>query len=39
MTYFAIDADENSKFYRVVVWDDTAGTRIAVGNPIWNVGE
>ena len=36
MTYFAIDADEDSKFYRVVVWDDTAGIRIAVGNPIWN---
>jgi hypothetical protein len=34
--YFAINADTDSKFYRVVVWDDTLGTRIAVGNPIWN---
>lgn len=34
--YFAYDADASSKFYRVVVWDDTLNTRIAVGNPIWN---
>lgn len=34
--YFAVDADETAKFYRVVVWDDTAGIRVAVGNPIWN---
>lgn len=34
--YFAWDADSSRKFYRVVVWDDTLQTRIAVGNPIWN---
>lgn len=34
--YFAWDADASRKFYRVVVWDDTLQTRIAVGNPIWN---
>ena len=36
MNYFAIDADEESKFYRVVVWDLTENTRVGVGNPIWN---
>jgi len=35
-TYFSIDADESVKFYRVVVWDDTAKTRVGVSNPIWN---
>ena len=35
-TYFAIDADASAKFYRVVVWDDTAATRVGVSNPIWN---
>jgi len=34
--YYAWDAEATSKFYRVVVWDDTLQTRIAVGNPIWN---
>ncbi len=34
--YYAIDASADSKFYRVVVWDDTLGVRIGVGNPIWN---
>lgn len=34
--YFAINADNDCKFYRVVVWDDTLGIRVAVGNPIWN---
>lgn len=33
--YYAWDAEATSKFYRVVVWDDTLNTRIAVGNPIW----
>lgn len=36
MNYFAIDCDETAMFYRIVVWDDTAGTRIGVSNPIWN---
>ena len=35
-TYFSVDADENAKFYRIVVWDDTAKTRVGVSNPIWN---
>lgn len=39
MNYFAIDADETAKFYRVVVWDDTAATRVGVSNPIWNTAE
>lgn len=36
MSYFAIDCDSDAKFYRVVVWDDTAATRVGVSNPIWN---
>lgn len=36
MNYFAIDTDPEAKFYRVVVWDLTENTRVAVGNPIWN---
>jgi len=32
----AIDASENSSYYRVEVVDATAGCRIAIGNPIWN---
>ena len=36
MNYFAIDADGDSKFYRVVVWDLTENTRVGVSNPIWN---
>ena len=36
MNYFAIDVDSNAKFYRIVVWDLTENTRVAVGNPIWN---
>ncbi len=39
MNYFAIDCDATAKFYRVVVWDLTAGTRIGVSNPIWNTAE
>lgn len=32
----AFNADANSDFYRVVVYDMTEGYRIAYGNPIWN---
>lgn len=32
----AFDADANSDFYRVVIYDMTKGYRIAYGNPIWN---
>ena len=35
-TYFEANANSNAKFYRIVVWDDTAATRIGVSNPIWN---
>lgn len=33
---YGMDADDSAKFYRVEVIDDTAGYRIAIGNPIWN---
>lgn len=36
MDYFAVDTDPEAKFYRIVVWDLTENTRVAVGNPIWN---
>lgn len=36
MNYFAVDADPEAKYYRVVVWDLTENTRVSVGNPIWN---
>lgn len=36
MNYFAVDVDDTAKFYRVVVWDLTENTRVAVSNPIWN---
>ena len=39
MNYFAYDCKATAKFYRVVVWDVTAETRIGVSNPIWNVEE
>ena len=39
MTYFAVNCDEDAKFYRVVVWDETDNKRIGVGNPIWNQQE
>lgn len=39
MNYFAFDADDNAKYYRVVVWDMTQGYRCGVGNPIWNTAE
>jgi hypothetical protein len=35
--YYAMDADKDASFYRVVVWDETLNARIAVGNPIWNI--
>lgn len=35
--YYAMDADKDVSYYRVVVWDETENVRIAVGNPIWNV--
>lgn len=36
-TYFAIDADENAKFYRVEVHDESLSySLLALGNPIWN---
>lgn len=34
-TYVAFDADMCS-FYRVEIFDETDGLRIAIGNPIWN---
>ena len=35
---YGVDAVASAKFYRVEVWDDTAGydLPIAIGNPIWN---
>ena len=39
MNYFAIDCDATAKFYRIVVWDLTAGYRIGVSNPIWNTAQ
>ena len=39
MNYFAVDCERDAKFYRVVVWDDTAATRVGVSNPIWNTAE
>lgn len=37
MNYFAIDADENAKFYRVEIHDEAMNyTLLALGNPIWN---
>lgn len=34
--YFAMDTDNDQKFYRAVVVDLTDDRPIAVGNPIWN---
>ena len=34
-SYFSLDA-KNTAFYRVEIFDDTEGIRIAIGNPIWN---
>ena len=36
MNYYALDADPEAKFYRVLIWDMTVGAHVAVGNPIWN---
>ena len=36
MNYYAMDADPDAKFYRIVIWDATIGAHVAVGNPIWN---
>ena len=37
MNYFAFDADENARFYRVEIHDEMENyTLIAIGNPIWN---
>jgi hypothetical protein len=36
MNYYALDADPDAKFYRVLIWDTTIGAHVAVGNPIWN---
>lgn len=36
MNYYAMDADPEAKFYRVLIWDTTIGAHVAVGNPIWN---
>ena len=35
---YATDADDTAAYYRVEIWDDTAGYKIpiAIGNPIWN---
>jgi hypothetical protein len=37
-SYFSLDT-QNTSFYRVEVFDDTEGIRIAIGNPIWNDGK
>ena len=36
---FAMDADENAKFYRVEVYNITLDKLTALGNPIWNEGK
>lgn len=37
VTYFAFNADENAKFYRVEIVNEMAeAPLIAIGNPIWN---
>ena len=36
MNYYAMDADPEAKFYRVVIYDKNTGAHVAVGNPIWN---
>ena len=35
----AFNADADSEFYRVVVYNATRRTRIAIGNPIWNASK
>ena len=34
--YIALDADETAAFYRVELYDVTADSLVALGNPIWN---
>ena len=36
MAYFSIDADNNSKYYWVEIYDTVTGLLIGIGNPIWN---
>ena len=36
MAYFAIDADNNSKYYWVEIYDVATDLLIGIGNPIWN---
>lgn len=35
-SYYAMDVDAETKYYRVEVFDVTRNLRIAIGNPIWN---
>lgn len=35
--YFAWNVKSNVPFYRAEVWDMTLKSRIAIGNPIWNI--
>ena len=36
MAYFSIDADNNSKYYWVEIYDAVSDLLIGIGNPIWN---
>lgn len=36
VSYFAFDANTASNYYYIEVYDETTGSRIAIGNPIWN---
>jgi hypothetical protein len=36
MAYFSIDADNNSKYYWVEIYDVATDLLIGIGNPIWN---
>lgn len=35
-TYMAFDADNNSNYYYIEIYDVTDNSMIAIGNPIWN---
>jgi len=35
-SYFTVDVDDDRRFYRAEVFDDSRELRIAIGNPIWN---
>ena len=37
--YFSIDADENSKYYWVEIYDAASDLLIGLGNPIWNLAK